>query len=258
MSSLEHIKQIIISAFSLQTQIKKHTDILHLVFPRIKKRKISNRKPFASKRISSVISITHEGSLTVEAALVIPIFLFAVTAVLSFTDILRLQMKMDSAMTQCAKELAVYGYAGESIAGEVLDDIPFPEGTLFSETYVRNRVISELGQDYLSRSPANGSGTIHFLGSRIMKNDRIELDAAYYVTPYFALSPKSGFLTGNRAVARAFRVCLYNAGRRSISQKQRLPLPGSVHRKSFYRGYIRYQKCGRRYLSCMSFMQRSG
>ncbi len=204
MSSLEHIKQIIISAFSLQTQIKKHTDILHLVFPRIKKRKISNRKPFASKRISSVISITHEGSLTVEAALVIPIFLFAVTAVLSFTDILRLQMKMDSAMTQCAKELAVYGYAGESIAGEVLDDIPFPEGTLFSETYVRNRVISELGQDYLSRSPANGSGTIHFLGSRIMENDRIELDAAYYVTPYFALSPKSGFLTGNHAVARAF------------------------------------------------------
>lgn len=40
MSSLEHIKQIIISAFSLQTQIKKHTDILHLVFPRIKKEKL--------------------------------------------------------------------------------------------------------------------------------------------------------------------------------------------------------------------------
>lgn len=204
MSFLEQIKQIIISAFSLQTQIKKHTDKLHLVFPRIKIRRKRNYKPFASKRISSVISITHEGSLTIEAALIIPVFLFAIAAVLSFTDILRLQMKTDSAMAQCAKELAVYGYAEESILGEAIEDVPFPAETLFSETYVRSRVISELGEDYLSGSPAEGSGAIHFVGSRIMEDDRIELRSAYYVTPFFALSPKSGFLTGTCAVARAF------------------------------------------------------
>lgn len=204
MSFLEQIKQIIISAFSLQTQIKKHTDKHHLIFPRIKKRRKRNCKPFVPKRISSVISITHEGSLTIEAALVIPIFLFAIIAVLSFTDILRLQMKTDSAMAQCAKELAVYGYAQESLLGEAIDNIPFGAETLFSETYVRNRVISELGKDYLSGSPAGGSEAIHFVGSRIMENDRIELRSAYYVTPFFALSPKSGFLTGTCAVARAF------------------------------------------------------
>ena len=109
MSFLEQIKQLIISAFSLQTQIKKHTDKLHLIFPRIKKRRKRNYKPFVPKRIYSVISITHEGGLTIEAALIIPIFHFAIAAVLSFTDILRLQMKIDSAMAQCAKELAVYG-----------------------------------------------------------------------------------------------------------------------------------------------------
>ncbi len=204
MSFLEQIKQIIISAFSLQTQIKKHTDKHYLIFPRIKKRRKRNCKPFVPKRISSVISITQEGSLTIEAALVIPIFLFAIIAVLSFTDILRLQMKTDSAMAQCAKELAVYGYAEESILGEVIDDVPFGTETLFSETYVRNRVISELGKNYLSGSPAGDSGAIHFVGSRIMENDRIELRSAYYVTPFFALSPKSGFLTGTCAVARAF------------------------------------------------------
>lgn len=204
MSFLEQIKQIIISALSLQTQIKKHTDKHHLIFPRIKKRRKSNCKSFVPKRISSVISITHEGSLTIEAALIIPIFLFAITAVLSFTDILRLQMKTDSAMAQCAKELAVYGYAEESILGEAIDDMPFAAETFFSETYVRNRVVSELGKDYLSGSPAGGSGTIHFVGSRIMEDDRIELRSAYYVTPFFALSPKSGFLTGTCAVARAF------------------------------------------------------
>lgn len=204
MSFLEQSKQITNSAlFSLQTQIKKHTDNLCLVFPRIKKRRNRNCKHFALKRISSVISITYEGSLTIEAALVIPIFLFAIIAVLSFADILRLQMKTDSAMTQCAKELAVYGYAEEKVL-EGMEDMPFPVETLLSETYVRNRILSELGEDYLSASPAKGSGAIHFVGSRIMENDRIELRSAYYVIPFFALSPGSGFLTGTCAVARAF------------------------------------------------------
>ena len=118
---------------------------------------------------------------------------------------------------------------------------------------MRNRVISELGEDYLLGTPAEGGRAIHFAGSRIMENDRIELRSAYYVTPFFALSPKSGFLTGTRAVARAFtgydnlsavsdgdkEELLYNAGRNGISQKQKLSLSGSVYRKGFHGGYIR-------------------
>lgn len=192
------------SAFSLQTHLKKHTKQFFLIFPRVKKRKQNNCQPIVSKRASSVISITSKGSLTVEAALVIPIFLFAIAALLSFTDILRLQMKMDSAMSQCARELAVYGYAQNAFLPEGSEGLPLPVETLLSETYVRNRVISELGSDYLSWSPAEGSQGIHFIGSRIMERDRIELYSAYYVTPFFALSSKAGFLTGQSAVVRAF------------------------------------------------------
>ena len=46
----------------------------------------------------------HRGSLTVEAALVIPLFLFAVISILSFTEILRVQMKLNSSLQQTAKE----------------------------------------------------------------------------------------------------------------------------------------------------------
>ena len=198
----QHQKNL--SAFSLQTHQNTHTKHFFLIFPRVKKRKVNNYQPIVSKRASSVISITAEGSLTVEAALVIPIFLFAVAALLSFTDILRLQIKMDSAMAQCAKELAVYGYAESSFLPGGSKDLPLPVETLFSETYVRNRIISELGSDYLSWSPAGGSHGIHFIGSRIMEQDRIELYSAYYVTPFFSLSPKAGFLTGQSAVVRAF------------------------------------------------------
>lgn len=198
----QHQKNL--SAFSLQTHLKTHTNYLFLIFPRVKKRNKSNCQPIVSKRASSVISGTSRGSLTVEAALVIPIFLFAIAALLSFTDILRLQMKMDSAMSQCAREMAVYGYAQSVLLPDGTEELPLPVEALFAETYVRSRVLSELGSDYLFRSPAGGSQGIHFIGSRIMERDRIELHSAYYVVPFFTLSPKAGFLTGQTAVARAF------------------------------------------------------
>lgn len=200
MSFLKKSNQLFQSALSLQTHFYYHTDKHLLTFPKIKK----NLCNYFSKRISSVISITSEGSMTIEAALVIPVFLFAVMAILSFGEILRLQMKLDSALQQCAKELAVYGYAGDSLSGGTISDLSFPVEAVFSESYVRNRIISELGKDYLDASPMEGTGSLHFLGSKIMENDRIELRCSYYVTPFFSLSPKAGFLTGSTAVARAF------------------------------------------------------
>lgn len=192
------------SAYSLQTHDNTHTETYNSIIPKIKSNKISNNQSCFLKRASSVISITKEGSLTIEAALVIPIFLFAVMSILSFTDILRLQMKIDSALSQCAKELAVYGYAQDELIGNNTEDISFPAETLLSETYVRGRVISEIGREYLEWSPMKNPAAMHFLGSRIMEKDRIELCCTYYVTPFFALSPKAGFLTGSTAVARAF------------------------------------------------------
>lgn len=200
MSFLKKLNRLFQSALSLQTHFYCHTDRNLLIFPKVKK-KLCN---CFSKRISFVISITSEGSMTIEAALVIPIFLFAIMAILSFGEILRLQMNMDSALQQCAKELAVYGYAGDSLCGSTVGDLSFPAETLFSELYIRNRVISELGEDYLDASPAEGSASLHLLGSRIMEDDRIEIHCSYYVTPFFSLSPKAGFLTESTAVARAF------------------------------------------------------
>lgn len=200
MSFLERNNKLIQSALSLQTHFKKHTDKYHLIFPKVKN-KLSN---YFSKRISSVISFTSEGSLSIEAALIIPIFLFAVMAVLSFAEMLRLQMKIDSSMQQCAKELAVYGYAAKQSGGENVDDLPFGAETLFSEIYVRNRIISETGEEYLKGSPMENTNALHFTGSRIMENDRIELRCTYYVTPFFSLSPETGFLMESTAVARAF------------------------------------------------------
>lgn len=198
MSFLERNK-LIHSALSLQTHFTKHTDKNYLIFPKIKK----YQSNYFSKRISSVISYTSEGSLSIEAALIIPIFMFVIMSVLSFVEILRLQMKVDNAMQQCAKELSVYGYAFQEFGGGVMEDLPVSAEALFSETYIKNRIISEAGEDYLKESPLE-SNSFHFAGSRIMENDRIEIHCSYYVTPFFSLSPQMGFLVGTTAVARAF------------------------------------------------------
>jgi hypothetical protein len=202
MSFLRGINNLIQSALSLQTHFKTHTSKFYLIFPKVNK----NKKQETSflKRISSVLPNTYGGSLTIEAALVTPIFLFAIMAILSFSEILRVQMRLDSALQQCAKELAVYGYAQDTITGEVAEELTLPAEILFSETYVRNRVLSDVGKEYLNTSPTNGTNMLHFTQSHIMENDRVELRCTYYVTPFFSLSPKAGFLTEATAVARAF------------------------------------------------------
>ena len=142
--------------------------------------------------------------MTIEAALLLPTFIFAVISILSFTEILRVQMKIDSSLQQTAKELSIYAYAIKENIHDTNNALSFPAETAFSETYIRARVLKELTGDYLKNSPLKEQGRLSFVGSKIMENDRIELRCTYYVTPFFALSTKAGFLTESVAVARAF------------------------------------------------------
>ena len=111
------------------------------------------------------------GSLTVEAALVLPIFLFAVMAILSFTEILRFQIKADNAISQCAKELAIYAYVTENGSGGASGDaMSMISGLAISETYVRGRVTNELTRSYIDSSPVKGG--LYFLGSKMLQESQ--------------------------------------------------------------------------------------
>ena len=69
----------------------------------------------AIKRISSCSPCPklHRGqraSMTVEACLVLPLFLFAFLNIISIVEIYRLQGNMSAAMHDTARQMAVYGY----------------------------------------------------------------------------------------------------------------------------------------------------
>ena len=202
-----------LSALSLQTHLNyiAYTHRIKLIFPEI--RFCHKHRNSFSKRMSLGISnvCSKKGSLTLEASLLVPVFLFAIISLLSFTEILRVQMKMNSSLQQTAKELSVYAYADKNnLQANVLNKTDnseigsFLSGIAISETYVRSRLVKDLTSEYLQVSPVKGSGSLSFVDSKFMEKDRIELRCVYPVTPFFALSDKAGFYTESTAVARAF------------------------------------------------------
>ena len=177
----------------------------HLTCKKVKSNNMISRNREGTSAFNSFRR--SKGSLTIEAALVLPIFLFSIISILSFSEILRLMIKTDNSISQCAKELAVYacvtsgdgasfGDSSAEVAGSFLS------GLALSETYIRKRVSDDLTSEYMSDSPLNGN--MYFLGTKLMEDEKIDICLTYDVMPYFALSPRSGFLTGSHAVARAF------------------------------------------------------
>lgn len=107
-----------------------------------------------------------KGSLTVEAAIVLPIFLFAMISIIYFCEIFRYSCVVSESIHQAAKAMAKIAYVSkdkQDIDNGVL------EGVVLSEIYVKNQVNSNL--ESVGIKQKNNS---YYL-SRIMKDDLIDL-----------------------------------------------------------------------------------
>ena len=104
------------------------------------------------------------GSLTIEASLVIPIFLFAVFLVLSLINLMRFHINLQEAVHQETRKLAMTAF-GEWDA---------------SAGSVQGEVISRLNSNNLAAAPIRGgAGGIDFSGSRLDNREVIEINAVY-------------------------------------------------------------------------------
>lgn len=145
-----------------------------------------------------------QGSVTIEASIAVPLFLFFVINLLSFFDILTVHIQLEAALHQTAREMAVYGYAvNKAEQKELLSSLT--GSVVFSETYVRTQVNKLAGKKYLDSSCIkNGSLGINYSFSRIMENDRIELKAVYRVEPRVPYVGFTGFYMVTACKVRAF------------------------------------------------------
>lgn len=115
------------------------------------------------KRVLSLVTGNRQASLTIETALVLPIFVFAMIMLVMISDALCLYVNVQRALHQNAKEAAMLSHC-EHISED--------------EWYAS--VLEDIGTAYLDRAPmVDGSRGISFDGSYIMQQDFIHLQASY-------------------------------------------------------------------------------
>lgn len=186
--------------------LSKHNNQNDKPSPTCKKGFCQNRISYGIKSVKSHIGRISrfssfdklQGSMTVEAAMVLPLFLFFFLQISGFIEMLRLHSNLEYGLWKAGKTLMLYGTA-EQLAEAV------PELAV-SYLYVNGVLQSSLGQEYLNSSPLTlGSMGLNFLESDIITDeDEVDLVLTYQVSPKGQLFPFSYARLSNRFYGRAW------------------------------------------------------
>lgn len=179
------------------------------------RRQVSSQEgPLPDRRPASGASLFFllPASMTVEAALVLPLFLLFFVCLFTLFDGIRLESSMVAALHEAGTATAEYAYylryAEEDLKGRDCDytktqetkaDSSSSSSTatdlasqalefLTSETAVRETVVSFLGEDYVANCClADGGRSISYLQSDLLTaDDHIDLVADYRIEPFGA------------------------------------------------------------------------
>lgn len=158
-----------------------------------------NQKRIPSARTSC------KGSITVEAALVLPIFLFSILFLFSFIEIIRLQSEFEQVLHQYGKKAALHAYAYSQVQSNESEAADIIEGLGFSSIFLKKEIETSMGKEYLKQSPLiGGKDQIQYMHSRFMDEDMIDLILVYRVSPYFNLFRAKEMILMNRCRLHAW------------------------------------------------------
>lgn len=161
------------------------------------KRILPGRNYKIQRRERRFPGMSRRGSMTLEAACTLPLFLFAMLSVLQFSQIILTSSQLLAGMQDTAKEMAAYAYiqemgvsAGEGVPAELL------RGGI-SAVYAKNRIRTR------SRF-AEEKGTFSLAQSVFLKNEIIDVAVMYHPKQATALIPVPGIKAALRARVRAW------------------------------------------------------
>jgi hypothetical protein len=153
------------------------------------------------------------GSMTVEAAIVLPLFLFFFLNLISFIEMMRLHANFEMALWETGNHLAVYGYAYEEAQDHIQKGMDpgtlFGEqfvGVAFTQTYVKHQIITFLDDTKRGNLVlSGGTDSLNFLESSIMGEDEcIDIILTYPVKVPYAIPGIASFRMVNRYYGRAW------------------------------------------------------
>lgn len=135
------------------------------------------------------------GSITVETALVLPLFMFCLLNITALFEMLHIHSVLDCALNQVGKEISTHAYFQELY-----------ENTLLTEVYVKERVIEIVGRDKIQDSLIiGGTNGITLWRTEVNEqNDIIDMVMTYRVKPWFAFENVGEMVLLNRCFIKAY------------------------------------------------------
>lgn len=178
-----------------KASLRRQKGTYQKTIPKTTKKPIHKRVSFL---ISHIISTKAKASLTVETAIVLPIFTFAMISILFFSEVIRYSDIVASRLHQNAREMAVYSYAVNKGIKNIPGVAGIAGGMLLSETYVKSNVSNALKESGIKE---NG---ISYLRSKILTDDIIDLVAVENIQLPYEFLGIGEFSIMDRARVHAF------------------------------------------------------
>lgn len=166
-------------------------------------------KPVAIERISLFTFLQEKlyAGMTVEAAVVLPLFLIFFVSLSSAMEMIRLHGNLELALWQTGNRMSIAGHVLEDVIEEwdkqkqgefaVISEVG---DVVFSYAYVKGEILDYLEEDYLENSPlTQGVNSLQFLESEILTGDDcFEVVMTYTVSPWLKLEGVHPFRMVNR------------------------------------------------------------
>lgn len=186
----------------LKTHQKKSSPKRHNDYHNFAQKNCPNKfNADAIKGISLFASLPRcvVASMTVEAAIVLPLFLFFFLNLGCAIELIRLHGNLEFALCDIGNRMAVYGYvlSGVEQENEWVEEL---KDVVLSYTYVKKEIVDYLGEQYLEESPIEkGMDGLLFLESEIFgEEDCFELVVTYQVDPFSNVAGFGSFRMANR------------------------------------------------------------
>lgn len=163
----------------------------------LRKEKLSPPKPFARKQSTGAFFFAPlRAALTVEAALVLPLFLFFMISAMQYAAAMETAVKFGTALAETGKTLAAASYAAKY--GGSSDEFPEMAAGALSAVYAHGQVVKKAGDTSAVKN------TNMLLSSFLKEDEMIDLVMTYQIKSPIGIVQLPGNFFIQRARVRAW------------------------------------------------------
>lgn len=176
------------------SQIKK---ISHLIFNTLRKENLSPLNiDTGTRSAGTFFFVPLSGTLTVEAALILPLFLFVMIAVMQFGNVMETAAKFGASLSETGKMIATSAYISKY--GGDTEGVPEIAAGALSAAYAHSRVISQ------AEDTSSVKNTNMLLSSFLKEDESIDLVLTYQIRSPISVVKLPGNFFIQRARVRAW------------------------------------------------------